>query len=314
MGRFLIRRGVAVISVMFIVSVLTFAVLQWLPGDPAEIILGVNASPAALANLRATLGLDHPWYVQYLHWLLAAIHGNFGTSLVFGQPVGELIVQRLPVTLSLTAMSLVITVLVAVPLGVIAAARRGGWPDRVIRLILQIALGVPSFWIGLLFILWLAISLHWLPVGGFPGFRVALWPSVQSLIMPAISLSIGEIAVLGRVVRRSMVDTLDAPYMVTTMSKGLQVYRRYIRHALRTAMIVPVTMIGLQVASLLGGAVIIENVFALPGIGRLLLVAVQQKDYPLLEGLTVFIALVVLSSSLIVDMLYAVLDPRIRLQ
>lgn len=314
MGRFLIRRGVAVISVMFIVSVLTFAVLQWLPGDPAEIILGVNASPAALANLRATLGLDHPWYVQYLHWLLAAIHGNFGTSLVFGQPVGELIVQRLPVTLSLTAMSLVITVLVAVPLGVIAAARRGGWPDRVIRLILQIALGVPSFWIGLLFILWFAISLHWLPVGGFPGFRVALWPSVQSLIMPAISLSIGEIAVLGRVVRRSMVDTLDAPYMVTTMSKGLQVYRRYIRHALRTAMIVPVTMIGLQVASLLGGAVIIENVFALPGIGRLLLVAVQQKDYPLLEGLTVFIALVVLSSSLIVDMLYAVLDPRIRLQ
>lgn len=314
MGRFLIRRGVAVISVMFIVSVLTFAVLQWLPGDPAEIILGVNASPAALANLRATLGLDHPWYVQYLHWLLAAIHGNFGTSLVFGQPVGELIVQRLPVTLSLTAMSLVITVLVAVPLGVIAAAMRGGWPDRVIRLTLQIALGVPSFWIGLLFILWFAISLHWLPVGGFPGFRVALWPSVQSLIMPAISLSIGEIAVLGRVVRRSMVDTLDAPYMVTTMSKGLQVYRRYIRHALRTAMIVPVTMIGLQVASLLGGAVIIENVFALPGIGRLLLVAVQQKDYPLLEGLTVFIALVVLSSSLIVDMLYAVLDPRIRLQ
>lgn len=314
MVRFSIRRGIAAISVMFIVSVLTFAVLQWLPGDPAEIILGVNASPSALANLRAALGLDQPWYMQYLHWLFAALRGNFGTSLVFGQPVGELIVQRLPVTLSLTAMSLVITVLAAIPLGVIAAVERERWPDRIIRLVLQVALGVPAFWIGLLLILWLAISWHGLPVGGFPGFQEAFWPSVQSLLMPAISLSIGEIALLGRVARRSMVDALDAPYMVTALSKGLPLYRRYMRHALRTAMIVPVTMVGLQVASLLGGAIVVENVFALPGIGRLLLVAVQQKDYPLLEGLTVFIAFVVLCSSLIVDVLYAVLDPRVRLR
>ncbi len=299
---------------MFVVSVLTFAVLQWLPGDPAAIILGVNASPLALVNLRESLGLNQPWYMQYWHWLSQALTGNLGTSLIFGQPVTVLIEQRLPVTLTLTLLSLVITVMVAIPLGVVSAFYRDRAIDRIIRFIMQVFLGVPTFWIGLLLILWLSIAWRVLPVGGFPGFSAGFWPVLSSLLMPAVSLSIVEIAVLSRIMRRSMIDALDAPFMVTTKGKGLSAYRRYLRHAFRTALVVPVTIIGLSVASLLGGAVVVENVFALPGIGRLLLVAVQQKDYPLLEGLTVFIALVVVVSSLVVDALYAVLDPRIRLR
>lgn len=314
MWHYLVRRIITALLVVFVVSVMTFAVLQWLPGDPAAIILGVNATPSALFSVRESLGLNQPWYVQYGHWLAQALTGNLGTSMVFGQPVALLIEQRLPVTLTMTLLSLVITMVIAIPLGVISAIFRHRTIDRIFRFVMQVFLGVPTFWVGLLLILWLSVAWHWLPVGGFAGLSAGIWPMLSSLLMPAVSLSIVEIAVLSRIMRRSMIDALDAPFMVTVRGKGLGAWRRTMRHAFRTALVVPVTIIGLQVASLLGGAVVVENVFALPGIGRLLLVAVQQKDYPLLEGLTVFIALIVVISSLIVDLLYAVLDPRIRLR
>ncbi|QQE78200.1 ABC transporter permease [Alicyclobacillus sp. SO9] len=309
---FFVRRSVGAGFVLVVVSLITFAILQWLPGNPAEIILGMHASPAQVANLENQLGLNHPWYLQYWNWLTKAVHGNLGTSLVYGAPVSTLILQRLPVTLSLTGMSLLWAAFIGFPIGVIAAVKKNKWPDSVIRVGLQIFLAVPSFWMGLLLMSLFAMHFQWFPVSGLDNQGIGSF--IKSLVLPSFSLGLVEVAVLGRIVRRSMIDALEAPYASTALSKGLPATKRYVRHGLRTALITPITIVGMQVSSLLGGTVVIENLFSLPGIGRLLFVAIQQKDYPLIEGLTLFIVVAVFLSSLIVDQLYRYLDPRIRLR
>lgn len=311
---FMIRRSLTAVLVVFTVSVLSFAILQWIPGNPAEIILGVNASANDLQNLQVQLGLNHPWYIQYGAWIAKAIHANLGTSLVFNQPVAELILERLPVTLSLTGLALLVTVLLGGMIGLLSALRPGGWTDHSLRVLVQVMIGLPSFWIAIMLLFVFGLKLNWFPVGGFPGYGAGVLPALQSLVLPAISLGLVEAAVLARLVRRSMLDAQHAPYMVTALAKGLPFRHRYLRHGLRSAMVPPVTLLGLQVASLLGGAVVVENIFALPGLGRLMLVAVQQKDYPLLEGTTIFVATIVVLVSLCTDLLYVILDPRIRLR
>lgn len=313
MGRFLLKRILWGIGIIFVVSVGIFAILYWVPGNPAELILGVNASPQALHAIEVHLGLNRPWYVQYGVWLAGVFHGRFGTSIVYGSPVSTLIAQRLPVTLTLAFMAMLIAVIVTVPMSVFAAGRSHGWVDRGVRGVFQVLLAMPSFWLGIVLLLFFGLKLGWFPVGGFPGFGAGFGQAIWALVLPALSLAGVEIAIIGRILRRSMLESLEAPFMQSAKSKGLSPRRQLWVYAFRNALIAPLTIIGLEMAGLLGGVTVIENVFSLPGVGRLLFIAVQQKDFPVIEGIMLFFSVMVVAISIVVDILYAVLDPRITL-
>ncbi len=307
------RRLPSFLLTLLLISVVTFVVVQVAPGDPAQLILGTEASPEALADLRAQLGLDRPLPLQYLSWLGGVLRGDLGVSLRHGRPVTTLIAGRLPVTLSLAILSLALAVLVAVPLGVLASVRQHSALDYGVLVFAQAGLALPSFWIGILLILLFALSWRWLPSGGYVPWGENPLGALRSLAMPVLALGLPVAGVLARLVRASMLEELASDHIRTARAKGLSEQQVIVRHVLRNALIPTVTLLGLQLGFLLGGSIVIEQVFALPGLGRLVLFAINNRDLPLIQGLVLFIAVLVVGINFLVDMAYTWLDPRISL-
>ena len=308
--RYSAHRALLAIPVLLGVTFVTFLLVHITPGNPARLELGPTASQADVNRLYRQLGLNLPWPEQYGKYLLSLSHGNLGTSLSFQQPVLSLIVERLPVTLLLTFGAFVLSVLVSVPLGLIAAVRRGRPSDMGVRLVALLGVCAPSFWLALILILVFAVDLKVFPAEGLP----AEWgfSAFQHLFLPCLSLAIAQVA-LSAGVRASMLEVMGMDYMATARAKALSPFRITVVHGLRNAMLPVITILGLQIATLLGGAVITENVFALPGVGSLAIQAVNAKDYPLVQGIVLLAAVAVIVMSVLVDISYVILNPRVAL-
>jgi len=310
--RYVARRVAALAATLVFVSALVFVVVRVLPGDPAVIILGTEGSPEALARLRESMGLNRPLAVQFVEWLGGALRGDLGRSIQYDVPVGSLIVSRLPVTLPLALLAAVFMVAAALPLGVYAAThhRRGG--DYLAMIVSQIGISVPQFWSGLLLILFFSVHLGWVNAGGFAGWSSGLGPALRSLLLPAIALGLFQAAVLVRATRSAVLDVLREDYVRTARAKGLSEPRVVGVHTFRNALIPVVTVAGIQLGQLMAGAIVLESVFALPGLGRLALGAISARDLPVVQGVALFVASSIVLINFAVDLAYGVLDPRIR--
>jgi peptide/nickel transport system permease protein len=299
------ERLVSTLIVLFGVSVLSFLILQLVPGDPVQIMLGqTGASAAQMATLRHELGLDQPVWMQYWRFLTNALHGNLGMSIVQRQPVGSLILEQLPYTIQLTVAGMVVAVVVGMGAGVVAAIRPNSWVDGIVMVAATVGVAIPGFWLALLLIYAFAVYFQLLPATGGIGWK--------PLIMPAITLGLGGAAVIARLTRASMLEVLRQEYIVTARAKGVTGRAVLLHHALKNALIPVITVVGLQFGSLLSGAVIIETVFARPGIGRLAVDAILNKDYPLVQGTILVAAVAYVLTNLAVDLVYMFVDPRIR--
>ncbi len=307
-----VRRLAGLAATLLVVSLAIFVILDILPGDPAAIMLGVSATPETLANLRHEMGLDLPAPVRYLHWLGGLLIGHLGTSTTYGVPVAGLIGERLAVTLPLALLAILIAVALALPLGAVAGARPGSLADKAETLVSELGIAVPNFWIGLLLILFVSLHLGWLPSGGFPGWRAGPGPAFGALILPAIALAVPQAAVLMRVTRTAVRDIGHQDFVRTAAAKGLGPGTILWRHVVPNALIPVVTILGLQVSFLIAGAILVENVFTLPGLGRLAWQALAQRDLAVIQAVVLFFAAMVLVVNWAVDELYAVIDPRLR--
>ena len=312
MRRYVLRRVAAFVATLFFLSALVFVVVRVLPGDPATLILGVESNPETLARLRHAMGLDRPLALQYIDWLARAGRGDLGTSIQYDLPVGRLILSRLPVTLPLALMAAALMVIIALPLGVYAATHHRRAGDYLAMLVSQLGIAVPAFWSGLLLILLFSVRLGWLRSGGFDGWSAGLWTGLKALLLPAIALGAFQAAVLVRATRSAVLEILREDYVRTARAKGLAEIRVIRRHALRNAMIPIVTVMGIQLGQLVAGAIVLESVFALPGLGRLALGAISARDLPVVQGVTLFVAASIVFINFAVDLAYAALDPRIR--
>ena len=308
----LASRFLALVLTLAVISLAIFVILEVLPGDPAAIMLGTSSQADTLAALRTQMGLDRPAAIRYISWIVGIFTGNFGTSYSYGVPVSELIRDRLTVTVPLTLMAITLSLSVALPLGVFAAARQRGVTDAFATFYSQIGIAIPNFWLGLLLILFFALSLGWFPAGGFRGWGEGVWPALKALILPAIALAIPQSAILTRVTRSAVLDVMNEDYVRTARAKGVSQTRALWRHAVPNALVPVVTILGLQISVLLAGAVIVENVFSLPGMGRLAFQALAQRDLIVIKNVVLFFATIVIVVNLIVDAIYVVLDPRLR--
>ena len=309
---FFVRRLFTLMLTLFAASLVVFIVLELLPGDPAAVILGVNAEADTLAALRAEMGLDRPVHERYLAWVGDLVRGRLGRSYTYDVPVGELIAERLPVSLPLAVMAMGLATLFGIPVGAWAAARRGTVGDTLVMATSQLGVAVPNFWFAILLILLFSVRLGWLPAGGFAGYDEGLLAGLASLLMPAFALALPQAAILARLTRSAVLEALREDYVRTARAKGLDRRRALIRHALPNALIPVVTVMGLQFSFLLAGTIIIENVFYLPGIGRLIFQAIAQRDLTTLRDLVILLAATVVIVNFIVDLLYLWLDPRLR--
>jgi peptide/nickel transport system permease protein len=312
MYAFLIRRVLAAIPVMAVVAVFVFALLHLAPGDPAAIIAGDLATAEDIAKIREKLGLERPLLVQFATWVGQIVRGDLGNSIFSGHPVTQLIGQRLEPSLAITLATLVIAVTLAIPLGVVAAWRAGSWIDRAVMGFAVLGFSVPVFVIGYVMIWLFSIRLDWLPVQGYTPIRAGLWPWLSSILLPSLALGLIYMALIARITRATMLETLSQDYIRTAQAKGLATPRVLIRHALKNAAVPIVTVIGIGVALLIGGVVVTESVFAIPGLGRLTVDAILRRDYPIIQGLILVFSFAYVIVNLVVDMLYIVLDPRIR--
>lgn len=308
----LLRRFASLTATALLVTVIAFVTLRVLPGDPALLIVGTEGDPAAVERIRRLLGYDRPLPVQLLDWLGGALRGDLGTSLRYNLPVTELIAGRLDVTLPLTGAASLLAVFIAGPLGIYAATRRGRPGDAAAVVFSQAGLSLPSFWVGMLLIVLFSVRLRWLPAAGYVPWAQdpAAW--ARSLLLPALALALPQAAVLTRLVRSSVLEVLGKDYVRFARAKGLSERVVLYRHALRNALIPPLTVLGLQVGQLLAGSIVIETVFALPGLGQLLLNAITARDLPVVQGAVAFAALVVVLVNFLVDALYVLIDPRVR--
>jgi len=311
MLRYLIRRLIFSIVVVAGVVTITFGLMHLIPGDPADAILGTEASPENRAALRHELGLDRPLLVQYGDWWLHLAQGDLGRSVMVKQPVSDLILERLPTTIPLALMSMTIAILIAIPAGVISAIRRNTWLDGVVSILAFTGLSIPGFWLGALLILGFAVRWQWFPPGGYVSIVEHPIDGLRHLVLPAIALGMTFAAALTRMIRSSLLEVLSRDYIRTARAKGQRERIVIIRHALRNALIPAVTIVGVQIGGLLSGALIIEQIFALPGIGRLTVQAVLDRDFPLVQGCIIVIALIFVLANLLTDLLYVYLDPRI---
>lgn len=312
MFRYLIGRLVSAVGVIILVSLLVFTIIRLIPGDPITILLGENLTEDSRDRLVQEWGLDDSIIVQYLRWAGHMLTGDFGASIRTQDAVAGLLVDRIPATVSLAALSLTIAVLIGVPSGVIAAYRANSAFDGMAMLTAMLGLCIPSFWLSLLLILLFSIKLDWLPVSGYvsPAESVSGW--IQHLILPAVALGAGLAASISRMTRSAMLDALSQDYVRTARAKGLTERAALFAHALRNAMLPIITVIGLQLGFLLGGAIVVEEVFAMPGIGRLLIFGISNRDYPLIQGVVMIFAVSFIVINLLVDLLYSVFDPRVR--
>lgn len=305
-------RLAGLIITLLIVSALIFFVMDLLPGDPASIMLGTSATPETLAALQKQMGLDQPLVLRYLGWLGGALRGDFGMSYTYSVPVAGLIAERLAVTVPLALLAVLLSISIALPLGVISAGRRGSGVDYVSGLISQLFIAVPGFWVGLLLILLFSITLGWMPAGGFPGWSAGFWVSIKALLLPAVALALPQAGVLTRVTRTSVLEVLSEDYVRTARSKGLSEKSALWLHAVPNALVPVVTILGLQFTFLIAGAVLVENVFNLPGLGRLAYQALSQRDVVVMQNVILFFAGLVIVMNFLVDMLYLLIDPRLR--
>ncbi|WP_193089747.1 ABC transporter permease [Advenella sp. FME57] len=309
---YIARRLLATLPVIMMVAVVIFAILRLTPGDPAAIIAGDDATAAQLEQIRQAMGLDQPIYTQFIVWVTRLLQGDLGVSLLSGTPVLQMIVGRMGPTLALAVSTIVLTVIIAIPLGVIAAWRQGKLLDRLIMSLSVLGFSIPTFVVGYLLIYFFAIQLDWLPVQGYKPLSAGLLPFAQRLILPTLALSAIYVALIARITRSSIIEVMGEDYIRTARAKGLKEKSVLMRHALRNAAVPIVTVIGIGIASLISGVVVTESVFNLPGLGRLVVEAVLARDYPVIQGLILLFSIVYILINLIVDLLYTVFDPRIR--
>ena len=310
---YLLRRLLATLPVMFIVALFVFSLLYIAPGDPAAILAGDQATIADVERIRETLGLDRPFLVRFVEWLTQIVRADFGTSIFTNQPVSTLIAQRLEPTFSIMGLTILIAVIVAVPMGVLAAWRQGGIVDQALMVLAVMGFSIPVFVVGYLLAYLFAIVLEWLPVQGYVPLTDGLGLWLKGILLPSVALSFIYIALIARVTRASMLEVLEQDYIRTARAKGLNERTVLFVHALKNAAVPIVTVIGLGVALLIGGAVVTESVFAIPGLGRLTVDAILQRDYPVLQAIVLLFSFVFVIVNLGVDLVYILLDPRVRL-
>jgi peptide/nickel transport system permease protein len=306
------RRLIAFVLTLMAAALVIFLMLEVLPGDPAAVTLGLNAAPEALAALRAEMGLNRPAPIRFLAWVSGLVTGDLGLSYTYRVPVSQLIAERMAVTLPLALMAMTLAAAIGVPLGMLAAANHNRPADAAVMVFAQAGLAIPNFWFGLLLVLVFAIGLGWLPAGGFPGWQAGAAAAFRSLALPALALALPQAAILARVTRSAMLDALQEDFVRTARAKGLGEAVTVLRHALRNALIPVVTILGLQFSVLIAGAIIIENVFALPGLGRLVFQSIAQHDLIVVKDLVMLFAALAILVNFLVDLLYGVIDPRLR--
>jgi len=310
---YIVRRILVTIPVLLLITLMVFSLIHLIPGDPATVILGQEATESAKTALRHQLGLDKPLPVQYLTYLGGVLHGDLGRSLTDRTPVIQTIVQRLPVTFELSLGAFVVALLFAIPIGIISATRRGGFLDFLGTSFAFAGMSIPPFWIAIVFIIFFAVRLHWLPASGYVPFNQDPVQNIKAMIMPMVATGLRESAVLMRMLRSSLLEAFSQDYIRTARAKGLSRWVVIAKHAVRNALIPLVTSSGLLVAGLLGGVVITETIFSLPGFGRLIVQAIFERDFVTVQGAILVSAVLVILVNLIVDMSYVVLDPRIKL-
>jgi peptide/nickel transport system permease protein len=312
MFAYIVRRVLATIPVMLIVALFVFSLLYIAPGDPAAIIAGDQATPQDVERIRASLGLDRPFVIRFGEWLWQVAHGDLGVSIFTNLPVTHMIAQRIEPTLSLMLLTVILSLLVAIPMGVIAAWKHGTWIDRLIMCTAVFGFSTPVFVIGYLLAYIFALWLEWLPVQGYTPLSHGLWPFLQNLILPAVALGMIYIALIARITRATMLEVLSQDYVRTAKAKGVGQRAILFVHALKNAAVPIVTVVGIGVALLIGGAVVTESVFAIPGLGRLTVDAILRRDYPVIQGVVLLFSFIYVLVNLGVDLLYTLFDPRIR--
>jgi peptide/nickel transport system permease protein len=309
---YLVRRVLAAVPVMGVVALFVFLLLRLTPGDPAAILAGDNATPERLDRIRTSLGLNEPLYVQFFTWIDRLLHGDLGVSLISNVPVMKMISSRIEPTISIALSTIVLSILIAVPLGVIAAWKRGTWIDRFVMGLSVVGFSVPVFVIGYVLIQVFAIDLRWLPVQGFRSLSKGFGPFLERLVLPTLALSFIYVALIARMTRAAMLDVLDEDYVRTARAKGIAESGVLLRHALRNAAVPVITVIGTGFALLISGVVVTESVFNLPGIGRLTVDAVLARDYPVIQAMILLTSGIYVAINLLIDVAYTLLDPRIR--
>jgi len=312
MTRIIASRFAQAVPVMFLVAVLTFFLMHLLPGDPAVIIAGDQASPEAIERVRRQLGLDRPVLEQLLLWIFHLLQGDFGTSLILNQSVVSAVAERLPITLSLALVSFVITIPVGIALGVTAACFRDTWFDAGVMAVALVGVSLPNFWVAILSVILFSVTLGWLPSAGYVPIDRGLWPWLAALIQPAVVLALFQIGFLARMTRSEMLEVLDQDYIRTARAKGVTEWQTVAKHAFRNTLVSVITVSGYILSLLIGGSVIVEQVFALPGIGRLLVQAIMARDYPLVQGTMLLLGFAFVFINVMIDLIYTAVDPRVR--
>ncbi len=307
-----LRRLLSMLVSLAVASLVVFATIEIVPGDPASLMLGINATEESLAALRSELGLDQPPVTRYLSWIGGMLQGDFGVSYTYRTPVAQMVTDRMWISLPLAAYALILSTLIAFPAGILAAARRGSAWDLGIMGGTQLGIAVPNFWFAMMLVAIFAIKLGWVSAGGFPGWDQGLLTGLGALTLPAIALALPQASILARVMRSALLDTLGEDFVRTARAKGLTAGQALWRHALRNALIPVLTIIGLQFSFLLAGAIIIENVFFLPGLGRLIFQAIAQRDLIVVESVVMLLVFAVIFVTFLVDLAYAAVDPRLR--
>lgn len=313
MALFILRRLSLMVIVLFLVSVIVFGLVNILPGDPATLILGIEATPETLSTLREQMGLNDPLYIRYLDWASGVVQGDLGYSIQDHSPVMEILLNKIPVTLELTVMSFLIAMLIALPAGIVSAIRKGSALDYTGTIFALTGVSLPSFWLGILLIYVFAITLGWFPPSGYVPLGENLLKSVMLMLLPAITLGTRMSAEMMRIIRSSLLEVLESDFIRTGYAKGLLERSVVFSHALKNALIPVLTVSGLQLTTLFGGTVIVETIFAVPGLGRLILDSILTRDYPVVQGVVLFMAFSVVIVNFLIDILYSILDPRIKL-
>jgi peptide/nickel transport system permease protein len=311
---YIIRRFILLITTILLVSIITFGVFQILPGDPVRTMLGTEADPTQIENLRSELGLNRPLYEQYTDWMKGLLTGELGNSIRFSMPVKDLLFDRLPVTMSLAGLTLLIVLLLSLPLGMFAARRQNKFSDVSLSTVTQVGMAIPSFWLGMILILYIGLQFSFFKISGYIPWTQSVAGALSTLVLPALTIAIPQIAVNFRYVRTAILEQVQLDYVRTIRSKGMSEQNVMYKHVLKNSMIPILTVFGLIMAEVVAGTIIVEQVFSLPGVGQLLITAISNRDFPLVQGIVMYITVAVVMINFMVDILYSVIDPRIRLR
>lgn len=309
---YILHRLASAVLVVFLVTIISFSVMSLVPGDPASVVAGANATPDEIAAIRIQLGLHLPYHERLLNWVTGLFQGDLGRSILLQRTVAEAVAERLPVTLALSAYAMILTLVAGVSLGVFAAVRQNSWVDQLCMTIALLGVSLPNVWLAILFVMFFSVYLGWFPTGGYVPFDQDVWRALVALTLPAVALALTQIGLLARMARSSMLEVLRQDYVQTARAKGLPRWSVVGKHALKNVMIPLVTVFGIILSLSLSGTVVIETVFSLPGMGRLIVNAIQRRDYPVIQGGLLLTASALVLVNLVVDLLYAWLDPRVR--